>query len=244
MNDFFIPMTQSFTLFETVFVFVNPIYFFFFYNAVFFFIEFCALMIILSYNPIYSIIFLILCFIATSLLFIFLKIEYISLILIIVYLGAVCVLFLFVIMMLNIKLIELKREINFVPFFFFLISLFLIYFFKNVFFLSENFFIFLLELNSYFVTLFINISSFFLDNHFYADDFFFLSYESGNPIENDFMKKIGLILYTVFSYQFILSSLVLLVAMIGAIFITLEITLKSKKQILYYQIKKNKGLIN
>src|ERR1700751_6143260 len=89
---------------------VIPIFYFF----IKLFILACSYYVVTSQNPIYSILFLILVFGFTSILFIALTADFLALILIIIYLGAVCVLFLFVMMMLNIKLLEIKREINFV----------------------------------------------------------------------------------------------------------------------------------
>jgi len=63
-------------------------------------------MIILSQNSIYSVLFLVLSFVSSSNIIFLLECEYISLIFIIIYVGAIAVLFLFVVMMLNIKINE------------------------------------------------------------------------------------------------------------------------------------------
>jgi NADH-quinone oxidoreductase subunit J len=70
----------------------------------------CSLCIILNKNPIYSILFLILTFCNISFIMILLNVEFIAIIFLIVYVGAISVLFLFVIMMLNLKIIELKEN--------------------------------------------------------------------------------------------------------------------------------------
>lgn len=76
----------------------------------------CALMVIISKNPVHSIFYLILVFCGSATLLISLGAEFLGLILIIVYVGAVAVLFLFVVMMLNIKVIELNANfINYLP---------------------------------------------------------------------------------------------------------------------------------
>src|SRR5690242_20328857 len=95
-------------------------------------ILFSSVCVVIVRNPIYSILFLILVFALTSILFIILNSEFLAMVLVIVYLGAVCVLFLFVVMMLNIKIIELKRQINFIPFFFVVFSFFVIIFSEKV----------------------------------------------------------------------------------------------------------------
>jgi NADH-quinone oxidoreductase subunit J len=66
-----------------------------------------AICVILSKNIIQSVLYLILVFLLSSILFIFLGADFIGLIILIVYIGAIAVLFLFVIMMLNIRLAEI-----------------------------------------------------------------------------------------------------------------------------------------
>jgi NADH-quinone oxidoreductase subunit J len=68
-----------------------------------------ALMVIASRNPVHSVLFLILAFFNAAALFILLGAEFIALILLIVYVGAVAVLFLFVVMMLDIDFAEMKH---------------------------------------------------------------------------------------------------------------------------------------
>ena len=67
-----------------------------------------ALMVILSKNPVHSVLFLILAFFNAAGLFVLLGAEYIAMTLVIVYVGAVAVLFLFVVMMLDINFAELR----------------------------------------------------------------------------------------------------------------------------------------
>ncbi len=68
-----------------------------------------ALMVIASRNPVHSVLFLILAFFNAAALFILLGAEFLALILLIVYVGAVAVLFLFVVMMLDIDFEEMKH---------------------------------------------------------------------------------------------------------------------------------------
>src|ERR1700689_4603199 len=70
-----------------------------------------ALMVIASRNPVHSVLFLILAFFNAAALFILLGAEFLALILLIVYVGAVAVLFLFVVMMLDIDFEEMKRGV-------------------------------------------------------------------------------------------------------------------------------------
>jgi len=94
-----------------------------------------ALILIIARNPIHSVLFMILVFINVVFILLFLEVEFLVLTFIIVYVGAVAVLFLFVVMMLNIKVTEFSSGIvhyfpigGFVGFFFLLNILFLLLF--------------------------------------------------------------------------------------------------------------------
>jgi NADH-quinone oxidoreductase subunit J len=76
-----------------------------------------AIMVIASRNPVHSVLFLILSFFNAAGLFVLLGAEFLGMILIVVYVGAVAVLFLFVVMMLDIDFAELKRgALQYLPF--------------------------------------------------------------------------------------------------------------------------------
>src|ERR1041384_4173471 len=68
-----------------------------------------AVMVIAGRNPVHSVLFLILAFFNAAALFVLLGAEFLAMILVIVYVGAVAVLFLFVVMMLDVDFAELKR---------------------------------------------------------------------------------------------------------------------------------------
>jgi NADH-quinone oxidoreductase subunit J len=70
-----------------------------------------AVMVIASRNPVHSVLFLILAFFNAAALFLLLGAEFLALILVIVYVGAVAVLFLFVVMMLDINFAELRHGV-------------------------------------------------------------------------------------------------------------------------------------
>ncbi len=72
-------------------------------------LTFSALMVVASRNPVHAVLFLILSFFNAAGLFILLGAEFLAMILVVVYVGAVAVLFLFVVMMLDIDFAELKR---------------------------------------------------------------------------------------------------------------------------------------
>jgi NADH-quinone oxidoreductase subunit J len=71
-----------------------------------------GLMVTLARNPVHSVLWLILAFLSASGLFVLLGAEFVAMLLIIVYVGAVAVLFLFVVMMLDIDFAELKGEMS------------------------------------------------------------------------------------------------------------------------------------
>jgi NADH-quinone oxidoreductase subunit J len=70
-----------------------------------------GLMVTISRNPVHSVLWLILAFLSTSGLFVLLGAEFVAMLLVIVYVGAVAVLFLFVVMMLDIDFAALKGEL-------------------------------------------------------------------------------------------------------------------------------------
>ena len=168
-----------------------------------------SLLVIISKNPIHSVLFLILVFFNTSILFLFSNAEFLAMVILIVYIGAVAVLFLFVIMMLDINITKLRQTfLNYLP-----IGLFVG-------------FIILLEL-------------------FYVVSQSKLNFAQTSSIDNnisdqilDNTKIIGNILYTDYFLLFQISGIILLVAMIGAIFLTIRKREGIKKQNIYKQILK------
>src|ERR1700704_5243003 len=76
-----------------------------------------AVMVIASKNPVHSVLFLILAFVNAAGLFVLMGAEFLAMILIVVYVGAVAVLFLFVVMMLDVDFAELRQGfLNYLPF--------------------------------------------------------------------------------------------------------------------------------
>jgi NADH-quinone oxidoreductase subunit J len=92
-----------------------------FINAIFFYLfagitVASAVMVISSKNPVHSVLFLILAFVNAAGLFVLLGAEFLAMILIVVYVGAVAVLFLFVVMMLDVDFAELRQGfLNYLP---------------------------------------------------------------------------------------------------------------------------------
>ena len=81
--------------------------FFYFFSTI---AVFSSVMVTISRNTVYSVFFLILVFVSISILFIMIGAEFLGMIMLIVYVGAVAVLFLFVVMMLNVT--EKKKNIT------------------------------------------------------------------------------------------------------------------------------------
>lgn len=87
--------------------------FFYIFSAV---IIASAIMVIGSRNPVHSVLFLILAFVNSAGLFVLLGAEFLAMILVVVYVGAVAVLFLFVVMMLDVDFVELRQGfLNYLP---------------------------------------------------------------------------------------------------------------------------------
>jgi NADH-quinone oxidoreductase subunit J len=90
--------------------------------SIFFYLFAClillsALAVVISKNPVYAVLCLIFCFFNAAALFVLLGAEYIAMTLIIVYVGAVAVLFLFVVMMLNVNTESIRKSIvKYLPF--------------------------------------------------------------------------------------------------------------------------------
>jgi NADH-quinone oxidoreductase subunit J len=69
-----------------------------------------ALGVILSRNPVYSALLLVLCFFNSAVIWVLLDAEFLGIVLVLVYVGAVMVLFLFVVMMLDINIEQMRKE--------------------------------------------------------------------------------------------------------------------------------------
>lgn len=180
-----------------------PLFFFYVFSII---TVASALMVIASRNPVHSVLFLILCFVNSAGLFMLAGAEFLALILIVVYVGAVAVLFLFVVMMLDVDFAELREGfLQYLP----------VGALVGVIFLAEI----LLVVGAVSIT-------------------------GGTPrviaepipsgISNT--EAIGLVLYTKYLYFFQLAGVVLLVAMIGAIVLTLRHRAGVKRQSIAAQV--------
>jgi NADH-quinone oxidoreductase subunit J len=164
-----------------------------------------GLMTVLSRNPVHSVLWLILAFLSSAGLFVLLGAEFVAMLMIIVYVGAVAVLFLFVVMMLDIDFAELKAEMaRYMP-----LALLI-----GV--------VILMQLGLAFGSW--GFSEGHLDR---------IAAPAG-PEENT--RALGLLLYDRYFLLFQLAGLVLLVAMIGAIVLTLRHRVDVKRQDVLAQI--------
>lgn len=196
----------------------------FIYLFLSFLIIFNAIMIIINSNPIHSIFFLILVFVCTTVLLILLGVEFIAMLFLVVYIGAITVLFLFVIMMLNVKIIEFNEKfITYLPIGIFLGIIFLI----EIFFLINNNLVVwnVSLLESYFF----NVNEALLNNYCST----FNNYFDILSLIN--VEQLAIVLYSKFVYLFFFGGIILLVAMLGAIVLTLNQEFKNKRQDYYKQ---------
>ena len=167
-----------------------------------------ALMVTLSRNPVHSVLWLILTFLSSAGLFVLLGAEFVAMLLIIVYVGAVAVLFLFVVMMLDVDFEALKGQmVKYMP-------------------------LGLLVGVVILMQLALGIGA------WASADGAMGLHQAPTPdaaqVENT--RALGMLLYDKYLYLFQLSGLILLVAMIGAIVLTLRHRKDIKRQNVLHQM--------
>ncbi len=172
-----------------------------------------AIMVTVSKNTVHSVFFLILDFISISCLFIMIGAEFLGMIMLIVYVGAVAVLFLFVVMMLNVA----KQ--------------------KNTWFKSSS------NLSHIPIGLFVSLIIFFeliivVGGWKYKPELLNSISLNFSNISNT--HSIGYVLYTDYIHLFQLSGMILLVAMIGAIILTFRQREGLKRQSYFKQITRER----
>jgi len=185
--------------------------FFYFFSSI---AVFSALMVTISRNTIYSVFFLILVFVSISILFIMIGAEFLGMIMLIVYVGAVAVLFLFVVMMLNITEQVIKKVYK-----------------KN-----SSSYIYVASIVAAILLLELLVV---IGGWKYKENFTSLS--SLNINENlSNTHAIGNVLYTDYIHLFQISGMILLVAMIGAITLTFRKRENVKRQNYFHQVQREK----
>jgi NADH-quinone oxidoreductase subunit J len=159
-----------------------------------------AVMVIAAKNPVHSVLFLILAFVNAAGLFVMLGAEFLAMILIVVYVGAVAVLFLFVVMMLDVDFAELKQGVlQYLPIGMLIGGIFL----------AEL----LLVVGAWAIGPGVPQA---------------IAAPISPKISN--IEAIGLVLYTRYVYFFEAAGLILLIAMVGAIVLTLQHRVRVRRQ--------------
>ena len=159
-----------------------------------------AFMVIASKNPVHSVLYLILAFVNASGLFVMMGAEFLAMILIVVYVGAVAVLFLFVVMMLDVDFAELRQGfLQYLP----------VGALVGVVFLAE---------------LLLVVGAWVIGGDVVK------TAASAIPVNMSNTEALGRVLYTQYIYYFQAAGVVLLVAMVGAIVLTLRHKAGVKRQ--------------
>ncbi len=172
-----------------------------------------AMCVISSKNPVHSVFFLILAFFSSAGLFVLLGAEYIAMTLVIVYVGAVAVLFLFVVMMLDIDIVAMRQG-------------FLRY-------LPVGIVVALIVFSELALAFYLSLDK--------PSDI--AGAAQAIPLSSDLSntKAIGKVLYTYYLYPFQLAGIILLVAMIGAIVLTHRTRPGVRKQVIAKQLARKRS---
>ena len=160
------------------------------------------MLIVYFTNPIYSLLTLIFVFFNMILVLLYLKIEFLSMILLIIYIGAISILFLFVIMLFNLKKIYNSSSTNHLSTIDCLIFAYLIGILFDMF---ENY-----------------VNCLFLDYNFDNESFVYLKFLTDSLIYFEDIMAIGASMYTTTGEIFLALGYILLTAMVGAIIMALS----------------------
>lgn len=185
--------------------------FFYFFSTI---AVFASIMVIVSRNTVYSVFFLILVFISIAILFIMIGAEFLGMIMLIVYVGAVAILFLFVVMMLNITEQLTKRSSR-----------------RG---LINNISVGSIVGAIIFLELLVVVGGWEYKGTFVPLSVINLNLDISNT------HALGNILYTDYIHLFQISGMILLVAMIGAITLTFSRRENIKRQSYLSQIEREK----
>ena len=162
-----------------------------------------GILVITSTNPIVSIFFLIMLFACISLYLISIGLTFIGLAYLLVYIGAVSILFLFILMLINIRASELQNNsVTSIP-----LAIIILFIFNYI--ISEIYFN--ASISIYFIDFVSNITLYTIN----------IGWDE-SLILFDHITSIGYIMYTSHNMWLIIASLILLLAMVGAIIITIK----------------------
>lgn len=170
--------------------------YFFFYTS----LLVSVILMLLSINPINAVFFLISVFFSASFIFVLLNVDFLGLLFLMVYVGAIAVLFLFIVMMLNIKRIENDQTTYLLlgTIIAILLSMQLIYMivYRSTYYLPTNI---ILETNN----------------------FFFNDYNYTDSIQKKYLiKRLGILIFINYPVLLFASGSLLLISMLGSIFLT------------------------
>lgn len=172
-----------------------------------------AFFLVILKNPVHSVLLLILCFFCSASIVILFSVDFIGILFLIIYVGAIAVLFLFVVMMLDLKITPVKTE-KFFFFFVFTSSLFFFFCFYE------------LDFGSLFQKKFVVNSYFFNILDFFSN-----------------IDVFGQCLYNYFLICFLIAGIILLLAMLGAIALTLKYNSNVKNQLVYKQLSRTSNFL-
>ncbi|MBB4286592.1 NADH-quinone oxidoreductase subunit J [Roseospira goensis] len=174
-----------------------------------------AFMVVLNRNPVHSVLWLILTFFNGAGLFVLMGAEFVAMLVVVVYVGAVAVLFLFVVMMLDINMLSLREGmLQYVP-----------------------------VGAAIAIILAVEVGLLFLDWSFAGEAMSLRAAPTPDAGEVTNTEALGNLIYTQYVYLFQVAGLVLLVAMIGAIVLTLRINPNVRRQDIGRQISRPKSQV-
>ena len=192
----------------------------------------CGILVIISKNPIVSVLFLIGLFLSIASYLMILGLNFIGLSYLLVYIGAVSILFLFILMLLNVRISELLSNTNnSIPLAIFITISFNYPVYQILPYSITSFNSYTVDLNNTFNDIWYNNYSDYLNKFFKLNgteldnaeiSFVTSKIWDGNLAETSHITSIGNIMYTSYSIWLILTSIILLLAMVGAIVITIK----------------------
>ena len=192
----------------------------------------CGILVIISKNPIVSVLFLIGLFLSIASYLMILGLNFIGLSYLLVYVGAVSILFLFILMLINVRISELlSNTSNSIPLAIFITIAFNYPLYQILPYSVASFNSYTVDLNNTLNDIWYNnysdsLNKFFKLNGAELDNgeisFVTSNIWDGNLAETSHISSIGNIMYTSYSIWLILTSIILLLAMVGAIVITIK----------------------
>ena len=175
-----------------------------------------SLLVITVQNSVYSVLFLVLSFISSAGILLILECEFLAFMFIIVYVGAIAVLFLFIVMMLDVKITNSNR---------FLFKYFPIGLIIGIIFSLET----LVITNKYF------------KHNYYSDSIYENSYVNWFDKIDTFsdVESLGQVIFTQYVLQFLVAGNILLLATISVVVLTINTSSNKKTQIIFKQITRS-----